>query len=181
MHAIPWRPWRPALRWRPTLRWNLRQRLAFGFGVLVALLLVLAAQALLQTRELGAQLSRIVEVHNARAGMAQGLNAAQLDWMGQLRALVVLTDAEDLKIQQAALAAARGHYEQAEQALAAAAEPADLLAAQLGALQGPINAYFDKVLVNAEEPELRAARLALVQRVAALPAAVADLSKLQGF
>ncbi len=70
---------------------------------------------------------------------------------------------------------------QAEQALAAAAEPADLLAAQLGALQGPINAYFDKVLVNAEAPELRAARLALVQQVAALPAAVADLSKLQGF
>jgi methyl-accepting chemotaxis protein len=120
MHAIPWRPWRPALRWRATLRWNLRQRLAFGFAMLVALLLVLAAQALLQTRELGAQLSRIVEVHNARAGMAQGLNAAQLDWMGQLRALVVLTDAEDLKIQQAALAAARRHYEQAEQALAAA-------------------------------------------------------------
>ncbi len=70
---------------------------------------------------------------------------------------------------------------QAEQALAAVDEPAAVLGEQLRALQGPINAYFDKVLVNAEEPALREARLALVQQIAALPAAVADLSKLQGF
>jgi glycyl-tRNA synthetase beta subunit len=37
------------------------------------------------------------------------------------------------------------------------------------------------VLVNAEEETLRNARLALVQHIAALPAGVADLSKLQGF
>ncbi len=70
---------------------------------------------------------------------------------------------------------------QAVRALAAVDEPAAILSDQLRALQGPINAYFEKVLVNAEEPTLRAARLALVQQVAALPAAVADLSKLQGF
>jgi len=51
----------------------------------------------------------------------------------------------------------------------------------LQALRVPINAYFDKVLVNAEDETVRQARLALVQRVAALPADVADLSKLQGF
>ncbi len=66
-------------------------------------------------------------------------------------------------------------------ALAAAVEPAAILGEQLRALQGPINAYFDKVLVNAEDPGLRAARLALAQQIAALPALVADLSKLQGF
>ena len=66
-------------------------------------------------------------------------------------------------------------------ALAAAPEPARVLAAQLQALQAPINAYFEKILVNAEDERLRRARLALVQRVAALPAGVADLSKLQGF
>ena len=70
---------------------------------------------------------------------------------------------------------------QAAQALDAADEPAAILGEQLRALQGPINAYFDKVLVNAEDPGLRAARLALVQQIAALPAPVADLSKLQGF
>ncbi|MGL4650915.1 MAG: glycine--tRNA ligase subunit beta, partial [Caldilineaceae bacterium] len=71
--------------------------------------------------------------------------------------------------------------EQAQSALAAAPEPAALLGEQLRVLQPAINAYFDKILVNAEDPTQRAARLALVQRVAALPAAVADLSKLQGF
>lgn len=38
-----------------------------------------------------------------------------------------------------------------------------------------------RVLVNAEDETLRRARLALVQRIAQLPAHVADLSKLQGF
>ncbi len=71
--------------------------------------------------------------------------------------------------------------DQAHAALAAAPEPATLLGHQLRALQPAINAYFDKILVNATDPTQRTARLALVQRVAALPAAVADFSKLQGF
>jgi glycyl-tRNA synthetase len=66
-------------------------------------------------------------------------------------------------------------------AMAAADEPADLLWPTLRDLRGPINAYFEQVLVNAEDATLRAARLALVQQIAALPAAVADLSKVQGF
>ncbi|MBW7884552.1 MAG: hypothetical protein H3C34_18315, partial [Caldilineaceae bacterium] len=72
-------------------------------------------------------------------------------------------------------------YSAAAAALQAANEPADLLATQLQALQTTINDYFEKVLVNAEDASLRAARLALVQHVAALPAPIADLSKLQGF
>ncbi len=51
----------------------------------------------------------------------------------------------------------------------------------LRSLQEPINAFFDAVLVNAEDETLRAARLALVQHIAALAWSVADLSKLQGF
>jgi len=72
-------------------------------------------------------------------------------------------------------------YTAALAALAAQAEPATQLGVEIQKLQGPINAFFDKVLVNAEEPTLRNARLALVQRIAQLPAAVADLSKVQGF
>jgi glycyl-tRNA synthetase len=72
-------------------------------------------------------------------------------------------------------------WEVAEQAMEAADEPAHALGEQLRALQGPINAYFDRVLVNAEDPALRSARLALVQRIALLPERVADPSKLQGF
>jgi glycyl-tRNA synthetase len=44
-----------------------------------------------------------------------------------------------------------------------------------------VNAFFDKVLVMAEDRKVRENRLALLQRVAALPNGVADLSKLEGF
>ncbi len=66
-------------------------------------------------------------------------------------------------------------------ALGHAPEPAEVLGAELHKLAPAINAYFDKVLVNAEESVLRQARLALVHKIAQLPNAVADLSKLQGF
>jgi glycyl-tRNA synthetase beta subunit len=72
-------------------------------------------------------------------------------------------------------------YEAAAAALQAAPEPAQALWPTLAGLKQPINAYFEKVLVNAEDEILRKARLALVQHVAALPYGVADLSKLQGF
>ena len=44
-----------------------------------------------------------------------------------------------------------------------------------------INGFFDKVLVMADEKAVRENRLALLQRVAALPQGVVDLSKLEGF
>jgi glycyl-tRNA synthetase len=72
-------------------------------------------------------------------------------------------------------------YLDAAATLAQADEPADLLGAQLQKLQAPINDYFEKVLVNADDPALRSARLGLIQHIAALPSSVADLSKLQGF
>jgi glycyl-tRNA synthetase len=51
----------------------------------------------------------------------------------------------------------------------------------LRALVAPIVRFFDKVLVMAEDPEVRANRLALVQRIAELPKGIADLSRLEGF
>ena len=44
-----------------------------------------------------------------------------------------------------------------------------------------IKAFFDEVLVNAEDEKLRANRLALLQQVTALAVGVADLSKMEGF
>ncbi len=44
-----------------------------------------------------------------------------------------------------------------------------------------INTFFDKVLVMADDPAVRANRLALLQRVAALADGIADLGKLEGF
>ncbi|MCC6457866.1 MAG: glycine--tRNA ligase subunit beta [Caldilineaceae bacterium] len=72
-------------------------------------------------------------------------------------------------------------YAEADTALNAAPEPADILGDELRKLAPAINAFFDKVLVNADDPALRQARLALVQGIALLPESVADLSKLQGF
>ena len=72
-------------------------------------------------------------------------------------------------------------YRAAARKLEETDEPAPLLGEVLRELETPINAYFDKVLVNAEDPALRQARLALVQHIAALPNDIADLSRLQGF
>jgi glycyl-tRNA synthetase len=49
------------------------------------------------------------------------------------------------------------------------------------ALIPPITSFFDKILVMAEEKELRENRLGLLQRIASLSDGVADLSKLDGF
>ncbi len=48
-------------------------------------------------------------------------------------------------------------------------------------LVGPIQRFFDEVLVMAEESEVRQARLALLQRVAGLASGIVDLSQLEGF
>ncbi|HUS24562.1 MAG TPA: glycine--tRNA ligase subunit beta [Candidatus Binatia bacterium] len=50
----------------------------------------------------------------------------------------------------------------------------------LARLQGPVDAFFDKVMVMAPEPELRANRLALLRRLDRLCRSVADLSCLPG-
>ena len=55
------------------------------------------------------------------------------------------------------------------------------VAAALRTLVAPINTFFDKVMVMAEDETLRRARLSLLQAIAALPDGTADLSKLQGF
>ena len=44
-----------------------------------------------------------------------------------------------------------------------------------------INAFFDKVLVMAEDEKVRQNRLALVGQIADLSRGIADLSKLEGF
>jgi len=56
-----------------------------------------------------------------------------------------------------------------------------ILGEELRALQAPINRFFTDVLVMADDPAVRQARQALVQRIAALPDGIADLSQLQGF
>jgi glycyl-tRNA synthetase beta subunit len=44
-----------------------------------------------------------------------------------------------------------------------------------------VNAFFDKVLVMAEDRAVRENRLGLLQRIAALSSGAADLGRLEGF
>jgi glycyl-tRNA synthetase len=70
-----------------------------------------------------------------------------------------------------------------QQAVDALSKPDDIqsLVANLESLTAPINTLFDKVLVMADDPGLRASRLALLGRVVAQADGIADLSKLEGF
>jgi glycyl-tRNA synthetase len=58
---------------------------------------------------------------------------------------------------------------------------AETLVRELLNLKAPINRFFDDVLVMAEDPKLKNARLSLLQHIANLPVGIADLSRLEGF
>ncbi len=47
-------------------------------------------------------------------------------------------------------------------------------------LRGPVDAFFDKVTVNADDPSFRENRLKLLNRIRAATLAVADFSKIEG-
>ncbi|GIL02242.1 MAG: hypothetical protein BroJett030_21410 [Alphaproteobacteria bacterium] len=72
--------------------------------------------------------------------------------------------------------------EKAEAAAAAAVAAEDFEGAMtaLAALRAPVDVFFDKVLVNAENEAVRANRLALLARIRAATATVADFSKIAG-
>jgi glycyl-tRNA synthetase len=71
-------------------------------------------------------------------------------------------------------------YRRATDGLATEREVDGIMAA-LQQLTDPINAFFDKVLVMAEDETLRHNRLALVYAIAAIPDDVVDLSQVMGF
>lgn len=97
---------------------GIRARLTMGLGGVLALLLLLASVALWQTWSTGVQMQRIVNDHNRRSDLAHRLDAAQFDWMLQMRTLLLLSDPEDQKAQRSILQSARTRYDQSEAALA---------------------------------------------------------------
>jgi glycyl-tRNA synthetase beta chain len=86
-----------------------------------------------------------------------------------------LFDAPEEKALAEALKTAQ---EQAQQAIKAE----DFTAAMddLAALRGPVDAFFDKVTVNAEDASLRANRLRLLNAIKSTLEGVADFSKIEG-
>jgi glycyl-tRNA synthetase len=79
----------------------------------------------------------------------------------------------------------------AEQALYAALLKAEAAVRRVSSLDGfmqtflpvipAINLFFEAVMVMVDDPSVRSNRLGILQRIAALPQGVADLSKLEGF
>jgi glycyl-tRNA synthetase beta chain len=70
-------------------------------------------------------------------------------------------------------------------ALPAAAKAAEIedfagAMAALAALRGPVDAFFEAVMVNAPEPAIRANRLKLLNSLRAATLSVADFSKIAG-
>lgn len=61
------------------------------------------------------------------------------------------------------------------------ASDAEMLVNVLVELTAPINRFFDKVMVMADDPAQREANLGLLQHIAGLADGIADLSKVQGF
>lgn len=116
-----------------------------GVGLLVALLLALAAGAVWQLGWMGRQLERVVEEHNRRSELAYRLEAAQLGWMERLRALLVVSDPEDQKLQLVSLQSAQRRYLDAEAALLDATQGEDESIASLRASLSRIQQLRDSV------------------------------------
>lgn len=115
-------------------RRSVRQRLWLGTGSLVLLLMLMVGGAIWQLREMSAQMQAIVQGHGHRGELAHRLHAAQLKWMERLRALLVMSDPEDVKVQVAELQAAEAAYLQAESALGQALGQPGVEASMRGAL-----------------------------------------------
>ena len=81
--------------------------------------------------------------------------------------------------QEKALAEAIG---KAEKEVAAALKKEDFAAAMsaIARLRAPVDAFFDKVTVNADDPKLRENRLKLLDRIRAATRTVADFSRIGG-
>jgi len=63
---------------------------------------------------------------------------------------------------------------------AVASEDFETAMSALAALRAPVDHFFDKVTVNADDPKLRANRLSLLARFRAATSTVADFSRLEG-
>jgi glycyl-tRNA synthetase beta chain len=81
--------------------------------------------------------------------------------------------------EEKALAKAVDEVEKAA-AAAVAREDFEAAMAEIAKLRHPVDEFFDHVTVNATEPELRANRLRLLNRIRATTLAVADFSKIEG-
>jgi glycyl-tRNA synthetase beta chain len=107
--------------------------------------------------------ANILRIEDRKDGPHEGAPDPALLELAEERALATALDAAEPRI------AERLSAEDFAGAMTAMAE-----------LRAPIDAFFDKVTVNAEQPELRRNRLRLLRRVRAVMDRAADFSKIEG-
>jgi len=88
--------------------------------------------------------------------------------------MALLRDAEEKALAEA-LASAK-----AAVSIAVAREDFAVAMSALAGLRAPVDAFFDKVLVNAEDASLRRNRLRLLEEIRAATRSVADFSRIEG-
>src|SRR3982751_840883 len=101
---------------------SVAQRLAFGFGTLVALSLLGSAISGWQAQVIAAKVERVVEVNNAMSDAVGHLRNSMDEMAIQVRSVALMTEMKSISAEIDNLKAARGRYladEKALQALAA--------------------------------------------------------------
>jgi methyl-accepting chemotaxis protein len=99
-----------------TLR--LSHRLALGFGLVLALLLLIAGIGIARMAQIQGQLEHIVTVNNAETKLAVSMRIAINQVATATRNLILLTDEADMKAETDRLARSRANYDKAEAELA---------------------------------------------------------------
>jgi glycyl-tRNA synthetase beta chain len=117
---------------------------------------------------------------NLLVGTKRAINILRIEEKKDNRSFDEAPDAKLFKLpEEKALA---NTVDEVERAAAAAVSNEDFAAAMsaIARLRVPVDAFFDHVTVNADEPELRKNRLRLLNRIRATTLTVADFSKIEG-
>src|SRR5690606_11448634 len=96
---------------------NVGKRLGAGFGILVALMAVLAAVAFLNMRSIQDRLVDIVDNYNVKSGHLNEMYTASTATSMSIRNLLILDDLDIIEMERESLAATRQRYDVAREAL----------------------------------------------------------------
>ncbi|MFN3549848.1 MAG: glycine--tRNA ligase subunit beta [Mesorhizobium sp.] len=127
-------------------------------------------------------LSDLLDTEDGRNLVAGTRRAANILSAEEKKGTRVASHVDALLLSDPAEIALHAAVERAEREAATAIAIEDFAAAMraLSVLRAPIDAFFDKVLVNAEDEAVRANRLALLARIRGATGQVADFSKIAG-
>ena len=117
---------------------------------------------------------------NLLAGSRRAANILRIEEKKDGRAYDAAPDQGLLRLPEEAALAEALRTAGAEAGKAVAVEDFEGAMRALSTLRAPVDAFFDKVTVNADEPALRANRLALLNALRAATREVADFSRIGG-